>query len=263
MVTDKQRRAAERRRLQRQLERRRERELRRRRFTLIASIVGVVVVVGVVAGLLVATSGSDDDTPAASTPPSGSPTTAAAAGLCTWTSSGDAARKVTPPTTTNPPDTGTVSVSLRTSRGTIGLKLNRAKAPCAVASFLSLAKQKYYDRTPCHRVTTGPTLYVLQCGDPTGSGSGGPGYSFGDELIGDEKYTKGVLAMANAGPDTNGSQFFLVYKNSTLKPDYTVFGTITSGLGIIDKVAAAGVATGGPDGKPKLPIDITSVTRAK
>lgn len=256
MVTDKQRRAAERRRLQRQLERRREREVRRRKVTLVASIVGVVVVVGVVAGLLVATSGSDDK-PAASSSPT------AKAGLCTWNPSGTASRKVAVPTTTNPPDTGTVSVSLRTSRGTIGLTLNRAKAPCAVASFLSLAQQKYYDKTPCHRVTTGPTLYVLQCGDPTGSGSGGPGYSFADELVGGEKYTRGVLAMANAGPDTNGSQFFLVYKNSTLQPNYTVFGTITSGLGIIDKVAAGGVATGGQDGKPKLPIDIQSVTRAR
>ena len=79
-------------------------------------------------------------------------------------------------------------------------------------SFLSLAQQKYFDKTPCHRLTSSSTLHVLQCGDPTGSGSGGPGYSFVDELTGKEKYTRGVVAMANGGANTNGSQFFIVYR---------------------------------------------------
>jgi peptidyl-prolyl cis-trans isomerase B (cyclophilin B) len=128
-----------------------------------------------------------------------------------------------------------------------------------VANFVSLAQQKYFNSTPCHRLTTGSGLYVLQCGDPSGTGSGGPGYEFPDELTGTEKYTRGVLAMANAGANTNGSQFFIVYKDSQLPPKYTVFGSVTSGLGVVDKVAAKGVQGGGSDGKPALPITIQKV----
>jgi peptidyl-prolyl cis-trans isomerase B (cyclophilin B) len=101
---------------------------------------------------------------------------------------------------------------------------------------------------------------VLQCGDPTGTGSGGPGYQFPDELSGKEKYNRGVLAMANAGPNTNGSQFFIVYKNSQLPPNYTIFGSVTSGLSVVDKVARKGVQGGGGDGKPVLPVTIKKVT---
>jgi peptidyl-prolyl cis-trans isomerase B (cyclophilin B) len=103
---------------------------------------------------------------------------------------------------------------------------------------------------------------VLQCGDPTGTGSGGPGYQFHDELSGSEKYTRGVLAMANAGANTNGSQFFIVYKDSQLPPNYTVFGTVSKGLAVVDKVAAKGSNPAG-DGKPKLPISLRTVTVAK
>ncbi len=138
--------------------------------------------------------------------------------------------------------------------------LDRAAAPCTVESFVSLAEQKYFDSTPCHRLTSG-TLAVLQCGDPTGTGSGGPGYSFADELTGKEKYTKGVLAMANSGADTNGSQFFIVYKDSQLAPNYTVFGTVSKGLDFVQKVAAKG-STPANDGKPKLPITLTKLTVA-
>jgi peptidyl-prolyl cis-trans isomerase B (cyclophilin B) len=138
--------------------------------------------------------------------------------------------------------------------------LNRAAAPCAVENFVSLATQKYFDATPCHRLTTG-TVSVLQCGDPTGTGSGGPGYSFGDELTGKEKYTKGVLAMANSGPNTNGSQFFIVYKDSQLGPNYTVFGTVSKGLAVVEKVAAKG-SNPPNDGPPKLPIKLTKLTVA-
>jgi peptidyl-prolyl cis-trans isomerase B (cyclophilin B) len=148
---------------------------------------------------------------------------------------------------------------VQTSQGPLTFTLDRATTPCTVASFVSLARQKYFDNTPCHRLTTSG-IYVLQCGDPTGTGSGGPGYEFNDELSGNEKYTRGVLAMANAGANTNGSQFFIVYKNSQLPPSYTVFGHVTAGLGVVDKVAAKGVQGGGSDGKPALPVTITKVT---
>ena len=144
-------------------------------------------------------------------------------------------------------------------------------------SFLHLARHRFYDRTICHRLTAYPTLSVLQCGDPSGTGAGGPGYRYTDELPADlppaptdptgvrRVYARGVLAMANAGPDTNGSQFFLVYADSTLPPDYTVFGTIDeAGLATIDKVAAAGAddSNGPGDGRPKTAVTIQTATVA-
>jgi peptidyl-prolyl cis-trans isomerase B (cyclophilin B) len=180
---------------------------------------------------------------------------------CTWTKSGTAARKVSVPPTTKPPRKGSVRVSVGTSQGAMTFTLDRAEAPCAVASFLSLAEQHYFDGTSCHRLTSGG-LSVLQCGDPTGTGGGGPGYEFADELTGKEKYTRGVLAMANAGANTNGSQFFIVYKDSQLNPAYTVFGRVSRGLGVVDKVAAKGSTPTG-DGKPKLPITLQKVTAPK
>jgi peptidyl-prolyl cis-trans isomerase B (cyclophilin B) len=159
-----------------------------------------------------------------------------------------------------------------TDQGRVGLQLDNAKAPCTVNSFASLAQQGFFNDTPCHRLTTSPSLAVLQCGDPTGQGTGGPGYQFANEYPtnqyppGDPAlqqpivYPRGTLAMANAGPDTNGSQFFLVYKDSQLPPNYTAFGTIDqTGLATLDKIAAAGVAGGGADGKPATPVTITSV----
>jgi peptidyl-prolyl cis-trans isomerase B (cyclophilin B) len=268
MPTSKQRREAERRRLQRQLQRRAHREARRRKMLAGISVLGVLLVIGLVVGLVLI--GGDDDGPSAGggKSPSGSPTTtattsapAAAAYPCTWTKSGTAAKKAAVPATTKPPRTGTVDVSVRTNQGTMTFTLNRANAPCAVASFLSLAQQRYFDGTPCHRLTSGG-LSVLQCGDPKGNGSGGPGYSFKDELTGKEKYTRGVLAMANSGPDTNGSQFFIVYKDSQLSANYTVFGTVSKGLGVVDKVAAKG-STPANDGKPKLPVTLQKVAALK
>ncbi|WP_245535395.1 peptidylprolyl isomerase [Segniliparus rotundus] len=162
---------------------------------------------------------------------------------------------------------------MKTSEGDIPLTLTPGKTPCAVLNFLSLAQQHFYDNTSCHRLTAGG-IYVLQCGDPTGSGSGGPGYSFADEYpIGsrvipapkqnETLYTRGTLAMANSGPDTNGSQFFLVYKDSPLPPHYTIFGsTDETGLSVLDKIAAGGVIpspTSESDGQPTTPVRIFSV----
>jgi peptidyl-prolyl cis-trans isomerase B (cyclophilin B) len=146
----------------------------------------------------------------------------------------------------------------------VAITLDRAKAPCAVRSFESLAEQGYFDQTSCHRLVDGNGLYILQCGDPTATGTGGPGYSFADELAGITGYPAGTVAMANAGPDTNGSQFFLVYEDSQLPASYTVFGTVDpAGLEDIRAIGMGGQdgssgASGG--GKPELPAEITSVS---
>src|SRR4051794_23483478 len=269
MPTSKQRREAERRRLQRQLQRRTQRETRRRRVLTIISVVGVLVVIAVVVGLVIITGGDDKPSASASKTPTSSPSTSpsttaspsAPAYPCTWSKAGTAAKRATVPTTTRPPRTGTTNVLVKTSQGTMTFRLNRANAPCTVASFLSLAAQHFYDGTSCHRLTSGG-LSVLQCGDPKGNGSGGPGYSFKDEVTGREKYTRGVLAMANSGPNTNGSQFFIVYKDSQLAPSYTIFGTVSGGLAVVDKVAAKG-SNPANDGKPKLPITLQKVVAQK
>ncbi|WP_435872572.1 peptidylprolyl isomerase [Micromonospora globbae] len=184
-----------------------------------------------------------------------------------------------PPDPRRTPDKGRVRVTLRTNHGPIGLTLDRSAAPCTVQSFLHLARHRFYDRTSCHRLTAYPTLSVLQCGDPSGTGSGGPGYRYRDELPTDlppaptdptgerRLYARGTLAMANAGPDTNGSQFFLVYADSALRPNYTVFGSVdAAGLATLDRIAAGGVAPteedpAPVDGAPALPVHIRSVVR--
>jgi peptidyl-prolyl cis-trans isomerase B (cyclophilin B) len=191
------------------------------------------------------------------------PTTVGATISCAYSpTDGPAARSVgSPPTRAS--ELGTSIATLTTNQGAIVIKLDAAKAPCTVNSFVYLAHAKYFDSTPCHRLTTAG-IFVLQCGDPTGSGGGGPGYQFADENLKGAVYPAGTVAMANAGPGTNGSQFFLVYKDTTLAPNYTPFGTITGGLAVVQKIAAAGSdnSNGDGDGKPNLPVKITSVTVA-
>ena len=178
-------------------------------------------------------------------------------GTCDYTpSKTPAAKKVDLPPTSGVETKQAFTVHLKTNLGLIDIQLNSAAAPCTANSFRSLVHFKYFNDTPCHRLTT-QGIYVLQCGDPTGKGTGGPGYTFADENLKGATYPKGTVAMANSGPGTNGSQFFLVYKDTTLDPNYTPFGTITKGLDIIDKVAAAGSVPPG-DGKPKLSINILS-----
>jgi peptidyl-prolyl cis-trans isomerase B (cyclophilin B) len=155
---------------------------------------------------------------------------------------------------------GTVEATLQTSAGDIPMTLDADRTPCTVGSFVSLADQGYYDDSPCHRLTTSG-IFVLQCGDPSGTGMGGPGYRYGDELDGSETYPAGTVAMANAGPDTNGSQFFLVYEDTALPPSYTVFGELSpEGLAVVQAIAAEGVEGGAGDGAPVTPITITGVT---
>ncbi len=148
---------------------------------------------------------------------------------------------------------------LNTNCGRIVVELEHKKAPKTVNSMLFLSTQKYFDETPCHRITTSG-LYVLQCGDPTGTGTSGPGYQFADENLPKAKtnnYPAGTVAMANSGPGTNGSQFFIVYKDTTLGANYTIFGKVIKGLSIVERIAEQGAETG-TDGAPKLPIGILS-----
>lgn len=162
----------------------------------------------------------------------------------------------------------TYTATLKTSCGDIGIKLDAKNAPQTVNSFVFLAQQNYFDHTKCHRLTTSG-IYVLQCGDPTGSGSGGPGYTLPDEYLKDPavqggSYPAGTVAMANTGTaHTGGSQFFLVYQASQLAANYTPFGTITSGLDILQHIARDGVQGGGSDGKPKDNVVINSVPVTK
>ncbi len=154
-------------------------------------------------------------------------------------------------------------MTLVTNEGTIEIAMDPA-APITDASMTYLAEGGYFDGTSCHRLTTAG-LYVLQCGDPEGTGLGGPGYQIPDENLpaaAANNYPAGTVAMANAGPNTNGSQFFLVYENTTLSPNYTVWGTVTSGLDVVQRVAAAGVRGGGTDGPPALPVTIETATVA-
>lgn len=296
MPTNEQRRANAKRKLERQLERR-AKQAKRRRIALIAagSIVAVAVVVAVVLAVIntkhehksntaasttssAASSSPESTTPAGPTPPVPPlPPFKAAADLganCQYPASPEpAAKQVKPPRTGKvPTDPATVSASMVTNQGRIGLMLANNESPCTVNSFASLIGQKYFDNTKCHRLTTSPDLGVLQCGDPKGDGTGGPGYQFGNEYPTDQYppndpkaqqpvlYPRGTLAMANAGPGTNGSQFFMVYKDSQLPPQYTVFGTIQpDGLATLDKIAKAGVAGGGEDGAPAAEVTITSL----
>ena len=251
-------------------------------------MLGVVLVVAAGAVVFALTNGDDDTTEASADSVSASPQSPGVmpAGRaeplpekvsCTYTPDGQPpARQVNPPRTEDIDTTvSEVSVSVETTQGNIGLTLDNADSPCTVNNFLSLASQNYFDNTPCHRLVTSEGLKVLQCGDPTGSGTGGPGYGFTNEFPTDQypaddpslqvpvTYPRGTIAMANSGrPGSNGSQFFLVYADSQLPPQYTAFGTIDeTGLATIEKVAAAGddasMQAGG--GKPNLPIDIKSV----
>lgn len=251
----------------RRLERRQQREASRRAARRRRLTVGGFGGAGVLALLLVVLlaancggSGSTSKRSASSSPaPSASPSASGPPGACAYAKSGPASKdsKGLPPSA---PDRRDRTATVRTSAGTLAVTLLGTKAPCTVGSFAHLAKAGYFDGTSCHRLTTSG-IYVLQCGDPTGSGTGGPGYQFADENLTGAAYPAGTLAMANAGPGTNGSQFFVVYKDTRLPPNYTPFGRITSGLADVQKVAAAGddSANGPGDGHPKTKVTLQAV----
>ncbi|WP_406231119.1 peptidylprolyl isomerase [Nocardia sp. NBC_01009] len=292
MPSNEQRRAAAKRKLERQLANRADRARKRKQLAIAGSVLGVVVAVATVTGVYFLTRGDDSENNAASETKDASLSAAAppaaqakpASVNCTYRDGQRPADKpVNKPRTegilTDGPN-AKLSVSMETSQGPIGLTLNNAESPCTVNSFASLASQGYFDGTSCHRMTAGEGLKVLQCGDPTGTGMGGPGYEFANEYPTDQyapgdpaaesqpvAYKRGVLAMANAGPGpdgggTNGSQFFIVYGDSELPPQYTIFGTVDQdGLATLDKIAKGGQdnANGPGDGKPKLPVTISSM----
>jgi peptidyl-prolyl cis-trans isomerase B (cyclophilin B) len=270
---------------ERRLLRQAQRARRARQWSVIAIAVVLVAAVGVgLAAILGAFSTTGKAKAASVTPPptatptpSPSNTAAMVNGKCIYTAGGPASRKVSLPPAT-PELAAKYTATITTNRGKIVMDLFNSQAPCAVGSFVSLSSQKYFDNTPCHRLTT-HAIFVLQCGDPTGLGSGGPGYGFNNENLTSLKlvnvpaaggnlgvYSAGIVAMANTGrPGSNGSQFFLVYKTTDLPPGYTPFGTIVSGLNIVQTVAKAGSdnSNRAGDGHPKEKVQIESVTISK
>lgn len=263
MASTKRERELARMRAERQAARRAAAEARRKqRQTIIAAVVAIVVIGAGAAWAASSVIGGDDGdslaAPTASATPAVNTDT-----TCAYTKTGEpSGGKVLPAL---PPPTGVERVksavaTMETNRGKVVLELDSKAAPCTSNNFRSLAHFGFFDDTSCHRLTT-EGIFVLQCGDPTGTGTGGPGYQFPDENLEGATYPAGTVAMANSGAGTNGSQFFLVYKDTQLPPQYTPFGTITAGLDVLRKVAAGGSDPAG-DGKPKVELKITKL-RAK
>lgn len=279
----------QRRRARERYERQREQRFQRRRKIRQWSGIGLAVLLvgGLVAGLTVVFAGGSPKSSAANKPtatatPSASATSSAAAVTepahnCTYTKAGTAAKTVSLPPAT-PDYKSAYQATVNTNLGKIEINLLNSKATCTVNSFAHLADAGFWDNSQCHRLSTNGGLYMLQCGDPTATalaklscssatlGTGGPGYEFANENLTGATYNAGTVAMANSGgPATNGSQFFLVYQKTSLPADYTPFGTITSGLDILQNVAKAGTSctyqAGG--GVPKEKVIIKSVTIKK
>ncbi|MFE5298706.1 peptidylprolyl isomerase [Streptomyces sp. NPDC056632] len=257
--SDQRRRQLARDKYQRQQQRREEARRRTRRNTVIASTLAVVLAAGGAVWASVALTdddkkGSDNVASDPTGTPSAEPT------------------KAQPEPAMSVDKKATYTMALKTGVGDITVTMDAAKAPHTVNSFKHLADKKYFDGTKCHRLTTSG-IYVLQCGDPKGDGTGGPGYSIPDENLnglgkagadGTVTFPKGTVAMANAGPGTGGSQFFLVYKDTKLPPNYTPFGTFdAAGVKVVEEVAKAGVAGGSGDGAPQKAVTIEKATVSK
>ncbi|MFE2097592.1 MULTISPECIES: peptidylprolyl isomerase [unclassified Streptomyces] len=241
------------------------------RNSVIASVLGVVVI-GSVALYTTGVLKNDDDkktNASADVTPSATPSSKAP-DPCAKPAAGSIAKETWKKEPAMSIDTSAkYTMKLATTCGDIGIALKTSAAPHTVNSFDFLAGKGFFDHTKCHRLTTNG-IYVLQCGDPTGVGSGGPGYTIPDENLKDaslkgNKYPAGTVAMANTGQKhTGGSQFFLVYKDSPLPPSYTPFGTIdAAGLKVLDKIAAAGENTGAGDGAPNATVVINKATVTK
>ncbi len=216
------------------------------RRRMILAIVGAVVLVGGLVFALGAWWLPDDDAEPSATE-----------GTCVYTETEPVEGVGLPPA--EPVAATTATVTLNGSP--VAIELLADEAPCTVNSLVHLAGAGYFDDTTCHRLTTSDSLRVLQCGDPTATSSGGPGYEFGLENVDGATYEAGTVAMARpqGEPDSNGSQFFLVYGDSELPPEYTVFGRITEGLDVLTEIAEAGTEDGSTDGTPAEPVTIDSV----
>lgn len=265
---------------ERQQERRAQREVKARRNQRIAAmtVVGLIVVAGLGWVIFNATSSDDSvvagqesgtesvevlEPTAAPSEPGEVPSTA---------STESSLANCTPPGTPriddlqfpdgpDAPTTLPTTLTFATNCGDIVIELD-PRAPETVASEAFLAENGFYDNTSCHRLTTAG-IFVLQCGDPAGNGTGGPGYVVPDENLpaeGPANYPAGTIAMANAGPGTSGSQFFIVYEDTTLPSGYTIWGQVTSGLDIVQDIASVGVVDGLSDGTPVQPVFINSAT---
>ncbi|WP_267245818.1 peptidylprolyl isomerase [Streptomyces sp. PR69] len=262
--SDQRRRELARKKFERQQQRREEaRKKARRRNAAIASALGVVLIGGAVAagaGWLSGDGNKDKESvaDAAGSTPSPEPT---------------AAESSSPAPEMTIDKKAKYTFSIETNEGAISIAMDAAKTPHTVNSFKTLADKGFFNGTKCHRLTT-QGIYVLQCGDPKGDGTGGPGYTIPDENLdalgkagedGQVTYPAGTVAMANTGaPDSGGSQFFLVYKDSKLTPTYTPFGTMDKdGLKLVQDVAKAGVEGGASDGAPKKPVTMEKATVPK
>lgn len=265
---ERQQRAAARAKLAREMaERQDAARQRRRRRAIFGAAAALVLVVGGVAWAVTAVTGDEPSTPMGAESPA--PSDAAATGDCEWlpedVEANPSLQDVGTPTVGEPP-TGPATMTIETNHGGIEVEMDAPNAPCTYASFAHLAGQGFYDDTTCHRMTT-EGIYVLQCGDPTGTGTGGPTYKYAEENLPDAEqptYPAGTVAMAKAqAPSTTGSQFFLVYEDTELPPEYTVVGTITEGLETIQDVAADGAVdeSGEPagDGAPATEVTIETL----
>jgi len=266
-------RAAARAKLEREMAARAEKARKRRQLQagIGAGVAALLVIVGAV--WLVTSLGGGEETEQPGAQPSGS----AGAGNCVYApvtqptpspgATPDTSRKDvgTPPA--NEPRSGKQTMTINFGQGPVTAEIDVSKVPCTAASFTHLASQKFFDNTKCHRLTT-EGLKVLQCGDPTGTGSGGPAYTMAEENlpVGQRPtYPRGSIAMAKSqAPGSTSSQFFIVYGDSELSPDYTLLGHITSGLDVIEKIGAVGHdGAFDPDpggGHPKQDVIIKSLT---
>jgi peptidyl-prolyl cis-trans isomerase B (cyclophilin B) len=238
---------------------------RRRRQRQRATVIAVALVVALIGGVVAFAAFTGSETPPAA---SGTPTPQPVA--CGATAPADASKQ--PQEFANPPPMKidpkkTYTATLDTSCGTIAIQLLADEAPETVNSFMFLAGKGYFDGTHFHRIDT--SIDIIQGGDPTGTGEGRPGYTIPDELTGNESYGPGVVAMANAGPNTGGSQFFIVYgpkgHNLDSAPNYTIFGRIVKGLAVVKRIAKIPVqdTSAGPAGQqPSETVYIDKVTVA-
>jgi peptidyl-prolyl cis-trans isomerase B (cyclophilin B) len=245
----------------------------RRNIQVLGVVIAILVVVGGFVGLSFALN-NDDKTNSQASGQAGGQANSAATAPATSVAGCVAPPKVpTDKRTGTLPDKKTAAgktfiATVTTNCGVITMELDGTKAPQTVASFLALAKSGYWADSPCHRLTTAG-IFVLQCGDPTGTGGGNPGYGYGVENAPpDFTYTPGTLAMARTSdPKSNGGQFFIVYKKTLLQDPtgYTTFGKVTSGMGIVDKIAAAGASPADAKGNtaPLQPISILTVNVAE